>query len=273
MEICCNERFRDKSPRQIIPLLADDGVYVASESTFYRILNNEELNAHRLRSKPPQHSKPKELIANEPNQVWSWDITFLKSCVRGEFFYLYLVMDIFSRKVVAWKVKDAQCIKASSKLIESACSVEGISKDQLFIHSDNGGPMKGATMLATLRKLGVLPSFSRPSVSNDNAFSESLFKTLKYSVRYPAKPFESVSEASQWIAGFVDWYNFEHLHSALRFVTPDCRHKGQDLLVLEQRKRVYESARESNPLRWSKAIRSWDVIDSVSLNPSSQKTG
>lgn len=263
----CNERFRDKSPRQIVPLLADEGVYLASESTFYRVLNKEKLNALRLRTNPPTHSKPKELIANEPNQVWSWDITYLKSDIRGQFFYLYLVMDIYSRKIMGWTVEEFQCVETSSRLIKNICHFEGIQKHQLFIHSDNGSPMKGGTMMATLRKLGVLPSFSRPSVSNDNAFSESLFKTLKYSVAYPKKPFGSLAEAREWVTKFVHWYNCEHLHSGIKFVTPESRHQGRDFLILEQRKRVYEQAKQKNSMRWSGSSRDWEMELTVRLNP------
>jgi putative transposase len=180
------------------------------------------------------------MIAHAPNQVWSWDITYLRSRIMGMFFYLYLVIDIFSRKIVGWEVSDHESSELAADMIGQACRAEGVQENQLFIHSDNGGPMKGATMLATLRRLGVLPSFSRPSVSDDNAYSEALFRTLKYRPWYPNKPFSSIEEAEAWVTEFVRWYNTEHLHSGICFVTPECRHQGHDILVLEKRKRVYE---------------------------------
>jgi len=253
-------------------MLADQGIYVASESTFYRVLKAQQMLAHRENSHPPRHERPKELIANAPNQVWSWDITYLRTSILGSFFYLYLVVDIFSRKVVGWELADHESAELASKMIRKACLREGISPNQLFIHSDNGGPMKGATMLATLRHLGVLPSFSRPSVSDDNAFSEALFRTLKYRPWYPNRPFQSLDEARTWVEQFVRWYNTEHLHSGISFVTPECRHQGRDVLVLEKRKRVYELAQRQNPNRWTRAMRAWNSIPFVPLNPLRKET-
>jgi transposase InsO family protein len=187
------------------------------------------------------------------------------------FFYLYLVVDIFSRKIVGWEICDHESSEVAAEMIGRACLKEGIQKNQLFIHSDNGGPMKGATMLATLRRLGVLPSFSRPSVSDDNAFSEALFRTLKYRPWYPRKPFSSIEEAEAWVTEFVRWYNTEHLHSGIGFVTPECRHHGEDVLILEKRKRLYELARRQNPNRWTKSTRDWRVTPYVQLNGCSTK--
>ena len=268
IEISCLPEFRDKHPKQIVPLLADRGIYVASETTFYRVLRENKLLAHRSSVSPPRHSKPKELTAVGPNQVWSWDITYLKSSVLGIFYYLYIVIDIYSRKIVAWRVAPYESAEISSAMIKRACFNEKVKKKQLFIHSDNGGPMKAGTMLATLRRLGVLPSFSRPSVSDDNAFSEALFKTLKYRPFYPRKPFENVKQAELWVEDFVKWYNTEHLHSAIGFVTPECRHKGQDEAILEKRKQVYQEAFQKNPNRWiGKTPRGWDSVSYVTLNP------
>jgi len=247
-------------------MLADRGVYVASESTFYRLLRAKELLNHRENSHPPLHHRPLELIANAPNQIWSWDITYLKSDVLGFFFYLYMAIDIYSRKIVAWEVAEYESAETASKMIKKACLREGIQKNNLFIHSDNGGPMKAATMLATLKRLGVMPSFSRPNVSDDNAFSEALFKTLKYRPWYPSKPFESASAASNWVENFVKWYNTEHLHSGINFVTPEDRHQGKDILILEKRKAVYEQAKLQNPKRWSSEIKNWEPVEVVALN-------
>jgi putative transposase len=247
LDVVCSKEFWDKNPKQIVPKLADRGLYLASESTFYRLLRATQMLAHRDRARPPAHERPKELIAHAPNQVWSWDITYLRSRILGMFYYLYLVIDIYSRKVVAWELCDHESSEVAAEMITSACQAEGVQENQLFIHSDNGGPMKGATMLATLRRLGVLPSFSRPSVSDDNAYSEALFRTLKYRPWYPSKPFCSIEEAKDWVTEFVRWYNTEHLHSGIGFVTPECRHQGKDVLILEKRKRVYELARRQNP--------------------------
>jgi len=191
--------YVNMSPHQIVPKLADEGVYIASESTFYRVLKAESLNAHRGLSKPRIVERPKAYEATSPNQIYSWDITYLQSCVRGQFYYLYLFLDIFSRKIVGWNIHETQEADLSSELLEEICLKEKINKFQIVVHADNGGPMKAATMLATMQKLGVMPSFSRPSVSDDNPFSESMFKTLKYCPIYPSRPFESIEAAIAWM--------------------------------------------------------------------------
>jgi transposase InsO family protein len=260
--------YCDLSPNQMVPRLADQGIYLASESTMYRLLRQRALDRHREASKPATHSHPKTLVATGPNQVWSWDISYLPTLVRGIFFYLYLVLDIYSRKIVAWQIHDREHADHASDLMIQAGIDEQVCVDQITLHSDNGSPMKGATMLATLQKLGIMPSFSRPSVSNDNAYSESLFKTLKYRPEYPGMPFISIAEARKWVAGFVDWYNQVHLHSAIRFVTPNDRHLGNDRKILEDRARVYAQARQKHPERWSGNLRDWSKIEQVELNKS-----
>lgn len=214
LSVTCSAEFRDSSPKQIVPRLADRGEYIASETTFYRVLRESKMLAHRGPQKPPRYERPRELIATAPNQVWSWDITYLKTSVLGQFFYLYLVMDIYSRKIVGWRVEERESEQISTKLITKSCMQEAVEPGELYLHADNGGPMKASTMLGTLQKLGVLPSFSRPRVSDDNAYSESLFKTLKYRPFYPQKPFETLEDAKLWVQGFVDWYNNEHTVSA-----------------------------------------------------------
>jgi transposase InsO family protein len=164
--------------------------------------------------------KPSGYKASAPNQVWSWDITYLARTIAGMFFRLYLVMDIYSRKIVGWEVHENERAEHAARLIRKACLAEGISEHGLVLHADNGSPMKGATMLATLQRLGVVPSFSRPSVSNDNSYSESLFGTMKYTPAFPSKPFESLTAARDWVHGFVHWYNEEHRHSGIQFVAP-----------------------------------------------------
>ena len=252
---------------QIVPRLADQGAYIASESSFYRVLHQADQLKHRAPSKPAASKRPAEYVATGPNQVWSWDITYLKSTVRGQFFYLYMIMDVWSRKIVAATVFDREDSTYSSWLFNQTCADIGIDPQGLVLHSDNGAPMKGATMLATLQKLGVVPSFSRPRVSDDNPYSESLFRTMKYRPEYPGKPFASLDNAQQWVEGFVRWYNTEHLHSQIGFVTPDDRHAGRHLDILENRRQVYKNARCQNPNRWSRNIRKWDDAKVVRLNP------
>lgn len=272
IELANSPEYRDKSSAQIVPLLADKGIYVASEASFYRVLKATGLNAHRGRSKPRTQQRPAELIATSPNQIYSWDITFLKSTVVGMFFYLYFFMDIYSRKIVGFAVHEEQSSEHASNLIDHICKAEGITKNQIVLHADNGGPMKGATMLATLQRLGVIPSFSRPSVSDDNPYSEALFKTLKYCPQYPSKPFESAEKAHEWVEEFVRWYNDVHLHSGINFVTPSSRHSGKDRNILKKRHAVYQNARQQKPERWSSKTRNWSEITEVSLNCLKEKS-
>lgn len=260
--------YRDLPPSQIVPALADKGSYIASESTFYRILAEERMLAHRQPSREPVHrAKPKAYMADAPNKVWSWDITYLRSNVKGRFYYLYVIMDIFSRKIVAWAVYEEESAQHAAKLIATACKAEGIPRGQITLHADNGSPMKGVTMLGMLQHLGIVPSFSRPSVSNDNPFSESLFRTLKYRPEYPHHPFASPEQANEWVTKFVDWYNFHHHHSKIKFVTPHQRHSGQEALILAKRNTVYEEAHKAHPERWSGKTRNWSPSPSVTLNP------
>lgn len=265
VQICCSERFRELTPNEIVPILAEEGVYIASESTFYRILREENLLAHRAESKSAQkRSKPPELKADGPNQVWSWDITYLLSNIKGKYYYLYMIEDVWSRAIVGWEIHENESSELASVLMDRLAvekNIEGIR-----LHSDNGPPMKGATMLATLERLGVVPSFSRPRVSNDNPYSESLFKTLKYIVGYP-KSFSTIENARKWVQGFVDWYNNEHRHSGIKYVTPMQRHSGEDKIILEKRKQTYKKAKANNPGRWSGKTRDWDWIETVKLNP------
>jgi transposase InsO family protein len=268
LTVANSEAFKDRSPHQIVPMLAEQGEYIASEASFYRILRQANQISHRqTRQVQKPRSKPKALIATAPNQIYSWDITYLATQVTGLFFYLYLFMDIFSRKIVGWQVYHEQSSLHASDLITDICQREQIQRQQLVLHSDNGSPMKGATMLATLQKLGVMPSLSRPAVSNDNPYSESLFKTLKYHPKYPGQPFEAIDQARQWVEDFVPWYNDEHRHSSIQFVTPTQRHSGEDRKILIKRQAVYEAAREKNQARWSQGTRNWEWQPVVYLNP------
>ena len=265
VKVASSKEFVDESPWIIVAKLADQGKYIASESTFYKVLKEKKLLQHRGKSKAANRYRPTPLVADGPNQIWSWDITYLKTMVRGQFYYVYLMMDIWSRKIVGFDVQEEESMDHSSALMERLCEAEGINKNELVLHSDNGGPMKGATMLATLEKLGVAASFSRPRVSNDNPYSESLFKTLKYCPKYPDR-FSSIAEARQWMIVFMDWYN-NHQHSGIKFVTPNERDQGLDINILKNRKEVYGLAKEMNPERWSnRKIRNWDREEKVYLN-------
>jgi transposase InsO family protein len=265
--------FRDLSPHQVVPLLADQGRYFASESTIYRILRDEDLLHHRERSQAPKRRPPSEHRATAPNQVWSWDITYLRACIAGTFFYLYLVVDVWSRKITGWEVHVEELADLAGALIERVCTAMEVDPTALVLHSDNGGPMKGSTMLATLERLGVMPSFSRPHVSDDNPFSEALFRTLKYCPQYPTAPFADLDAARAWVTVFVDWYNTVHLHSGIRFVTPDDRHFGREAGILATRAETYEAAKTAHPERWSGAARCWEPVGDVYLNPEDPTDG
>jgi transposase InsO family protein len=260
--------YRELSPNQIVPRLADQGEYVASESSFYRILRAADQQQHREPSRTATgRHRPDELLADGPNQVWSWDISYLPTLTRGRFVYLYLVLDVWSRKIVGWEVHDHESSELAAQLIAAACAREGVARDQLVIHSDNGAPMKGATLLATLQLLGVLASFSRPGVSDDNPSSEALFRTAKYRPNYPRAGFADREAARRWVTGFVRWYNQEHRHSAIRFVTPEQRHSGADRALLASRGELYQRAQARHPERWSRHTRDWSRPASVALNP------
>ena len=260
--------FGHLPPSQIVPRLADQGRYIASESTFYRVLREADQLAHRRSERPARaHRKPRAVRADAPNQLYSWDITYLPTTVRGQYFYLYLFLDVFSRKIVGWQVYAEESSVLASEVLRDLCAREAILPDQVILHSDNGSPMKGATMLATLQALGVMPSLSRPGVSNDNPFSESLFKTLKYRPAYPLEAFDTLFAARTWVGALVRWYNEEHRHSAIRFVTPAQRHANLDQHILARRQTLYEAARQRNPLRWTGPARNWQRIDTVHLNP------
>jgi transposase InsO family protein len=259
--------FAHLSPHQSVPALADQGRYLASESTFYRVLRAADQVVRRGRPKAPARMRPAPLTATAPNQVWSWDITYLATTVKGMFFYLYLIMDVYSRKIVGWEVYASESAEQAAEVFRKTHLREGVRADTLVLHADNGSPMKGATMLATLQRLGVAPSFSRPSVSDDNPFSESLFSTLKGRPTFPEQPFATLEDARLWVDGFERWYNNVHLHSALRFVTPAQRHRGEDRERLAQRHALYQAARAQHPERWSGDTRNWEPDTTVLLNP------
>jgi transposase InsO family protein len=267
LEVVNSKEYRGLSPKQIVPRLADEGVYLASESTVYRILRSEAQLTHRTPARSPTPRPKPSNTATGPNQLWSWDITYLKSTVRGRFFYLYLMVDVWSRKIVGWAVHKRESAQHASELVWQICQDSKLDSRGIVLHSDNGSPMRGATMLATLQWLGVVPSFSRPHVKDDNAYSESLFRTLKYRPSYPSRPFASVEAARDWVGSFVRWYNHEHRHSAIRYVTPAQRHDQHEAEILAKRERVYERAKRRRPSRWTGRTRNWTPVNAVFLNP------
>ncbi|WP_234992439.1 IS3 family transposase [Roseisalinus antarcticus] len=271
LEACNSKEFASLPPSQIVPKLADQGRYLASESSFYRILRAEGQQQHRGRAKPPIRRKPPTSYkASAPCEVWTWDITWMPGPVAGMFFYLYLIVDIFSRKIVGWEVHERESAELAAVLIRQAVLAEGCTLRPLVLHADNGSPMKGATMKTTMEKLGITASYSRPRVSNDNPFSEALFRTCKYRPNWPAKGFATKADAQAWVKSFASWYNGEHLHSAIRFVTPDARHAGRDRATLANRAILYANARAQNPERWSGKTRNWQPAGPVWLNPETE---
>ena len=259
--------YRDLSPHQIVAQLADAGIYLGSASTIYRVLHRAAQVVHRGRAAVPVWRAKPVHSATAPHQLWSWDITWLRTPVRGVYWYLYLMLDVWSRKIMGWVIHPEESDLHAAALFRTICETHALDPDGIVLHSDNGGPMKGANMVITLHDLGVVPSFSRPRVSNDNPFSEALFRTLKYCPAYPTLPFASLEDATSWMETFVPWYNTVHRHSGIRFVTPDDRHSGREHAILAHRHQVYTEARAQHPERWSKTTRNWNPIMTVYINP------
>ena len=265
LNIVNQPEFADAAPSQIVPALADRGQYICSESTMYRILRKNKQLKRRGKARAPSKYKSEPMQVLSPNQLWSWDITYLKSTVKGLYFYLYMILDVYSRKIVGWEVYQEESADYAAKTVSLAYANEKILGKSIILHADNGGPMKGATMLGMLEKLGVAASFSRPSISNDNPFSEAIFKTLKYSSSFPEDPFDTVESSRKWTDNFVNWYNEEHKHSAIKFVTPGQRHRCEDIAILAERSKVYEEAKAKRLGRWSKGCRNWSHTSVVTF--------
>jgi putative transposase len=268
-ELMHEERFASMPPAQVVAVLADEGRYLASESTIYRVLREADEQHHRGRAKAPgKAAAPTTHIAHGPCEVWSWDVTWLPGPAKGLFYYLYIILDLYSRKIVGWEVYESETAEHSATVIQRAVWNERLSdKPSLVLHSDNGSPFKAATLRETLVKLQVTSSYSRPRVSNDNAYSEALFRTCKYRPSYPERGFADLESARAWVADFVHWYNHEHRHSAICFVTPSQRHNGEDKAILANRLVVYTQAQAEKPERWSGKIRNWEPVGAVALNP------
>jgi putative transposase len=261
------ERFVDKSPAEIWATLLDEGTYLCSERTMYRILADEkEVRERRDQLRHPAYRKP-ELLAEAPNQVWSWDITKLKGPVKWVYFYLYVILDIYSRYVVGWMIAHRESAALAQKLIRESCEKQKIEAGQLVIHSDRGSPMIAKTTAQLLVTLGVNKSFSRPYVSDDNPYSESHFKTLKYCPDFPER-FGSLQDALEFCRDFFTWYNRDHHHSGIGLMTPEVVHYGRAGEVLENRKKVLEAAFDLHPERFVKGKSLPPVVPTaVWINP------
>ena len=268
LTVCNSEEFATLPPSQIVPILADRGEYIASESSFYRVLKAHNMLQHRGRAKARTgHKRPTSYRAKKANEVWSWDISYMPTRVIGQHYYLYMIEDIYSRKIVGWEVHDCESGEFAAQLLERTVWAEKCVKKDVVLHSDNGAPMKCFTMQAKMYELGVASSRSRPRVSNDNPYSESLFRTVKYNPRWPSEGFESLDKARAWIKEFTTWYNNAHRHSRIKFVTPNQRHDGLDEQILAARAELYQAKKNEHPQRWSKTARNWQPIGAVDLNP------
>jgi putative transposase len=267
IDICNSAEYASLPPNQIVPKLADQGIYIASESSFYRVLIAHNQLNHRGRAAAAKPKKPPTThIAHGINQVWMWDITYLPSPTLGQFYYLYCVQDLYSRKIVAWEVHATESGEQAAQLMAQAKLRERFTSG-LILHSDNGAAMKSQTLWAKMQELGMARSYSRPRVSNDNAYIESLFRTLKYTPKWPSNGFTDINQARQWVLQFVNGYNQNHQHSSLNFVTPEQRHLGLDAEILKQRHELYAQAKAKNPRRWPGETRNWAAIGAVALNP------
>jgi transposase InsO family protein len=263
-------RFAETPRARIVPALADEGIYIASESSFHRVLRAHGQMNRRGRARPPRTSRPPTThIATRPGDVWCWDVTFLPAQIQGRWFYFYLIVDLYSRKIVGFEVHDTDSAEHAAHLARRTALAEGVHAKPVrpVLHGDNGATLKATTVLAMLHWLGIEPSYSRPRVSDDNAFAEALFRTAKYRPEFPLKGFADLDSARQWAMRFVHWYNHEHRHSGIRYVTPAQRHAGQDGPVLAARHAVYQDARQRNPQRWSGSTRNWKPVGAVTLNP------
>jgi len=270
VSIANEPRFAAMPPARIVPMLADEGVYVASEASFHRVLRDHGQLQQRGRARAPQTVRPPTThIASGPGEVWCWDMTYLRGPVLGQWFYLYLILDLYSRKIVGWEVQAKDHADHAAHLVRRTALAEGIHAmtAKPVLHGDNGATLKATTVLAMLQWLGIKPSYSRPRVSDDNAYAESLFRTAKYRPEFPADGFPDLDAAREWATRFVHWYNVDHRHSGIRYVSPAQRHSGDDQQILAARHVVYLQAREANPRRWTRHTRDWTPIAAVTLNP------
>lgn len=277
LSVANQPEYAEIPPARIVPMLADQGLYIASESSFSRVLRKHGQTRHRSRARAPRRRRaPTTHCAHAPNQVWCWDMTYLPADVAGRWFHLYLIMDLYSRKIVGWEVHDNDSAEHVTELLKRTALAESVASlgddRKPVLHGDNGATFKATTVLAMLHYLGIKPSYSRPRVSDDNAFVESLFRTAKYRPEFPATGFADLASARHWAAQFVSWYNEEHRHSGIKYVTPAQRHAGEDGQLLAARHRLYQQARARHPARWSRSSRNWTPVATVTLNPEKEQT-
>ncbi len=268
-EVLTSEEFVDHAPTQVYASLLDRGIYLCSVRTMYRILKEYgEVRERRDQLRHPEYTKP-ELLATGPNQVWSWDITKLLGPVKWTYYYLYVILDIFSRYVVGWLLAERESAALAKRLIEETIEKQGVDEDDLTLHSDRGPSMKSTTVAQLLGGLGVTKSHSRPYTPNDNPFSESQFKTLKYRPEFP-KRFGSPEDARAHCRGFFPWYNEEHYHSGIGLMPPSVVHYGKDRVTYEGRRQILLEAYSKNPERFvSKPPNPPWVPRTVWINPPS----
>ena len=267
LETLLSERFVDRAPRQIVATLLDENIYVCSASTMYRLLRSEQmLTERRALARHPHYKKP-ELLATAPNQIWSWDITKLKGPVKYSYYCLYVIIDIFSRFVVGWMVAERECAQLAKELILEATVQQAIPPGQLTVHADRGSAMKSKSVAQLLLDLGVDKTHSRPHVSNDNPYSESQFKTLKYCPDFPER-FGSVEDAPQISEELFAWYNQEHRHSGIAMLTPAMVHNGEGAARLCARQVILSLAYEAHPERFVSGVAQAGVLpEAVWINP------
>jgi len=253
LETLHTDRFIDQSPREVYATLLDEGLYLCSVRSMYRILNQHgEVRERRDQLRHPDYKKP-ELLATGSNQVWSWDITKLLGPAKWTYFYLYVLLDIFSRYVVGWMVAPQESASLAKKLIEESCVKQSIGSGQLVIHSDRGPSMRSKPVALLLADLGVTKSHSRPHVSNDNPFSESQFKTMKYRPEFPER-FGSLEDARTFCLDFFSWYNTQHYHSGIGLLTPEQVHDGLAQQIVKERQEVLKKAYDKNPDRFKRGV-------------------
>lgn len=266
-EVLNSERFQDQAPREVYAQLLDEEQYLCSWRTMYRILaQHNEVRERRNQLRHPVYAKP-ELMATSPNQVWSWDISKLRSSSKGIYYYLYVIIDIFSRYVVGWMIAEVETAELAEQLIAEACAKQGIQQAQLTVHADNGSPMIAKSVAVLLADLGVVKSHSRPHVSNDNPYSEAQFKTLKYHPDYPER-FGSVADARSWARRFFHWYNHQHHHTSLGLLTPADVHAGRAEAIRQKRQAVLQRAFEAHPERFVQGVpRPDELPQAVWINP------
>lgn len=249
LDVLHSERFVDQAPAEVYATLLDEGVYHCSVRTMYRVLEDAgEVRERRNQARHPHYKAP-ELLATDPNQVWSWDITKLLGPVKWTYFYLYVILDIFSRYVVGWMIAPHESSALAKRLIAETCEKQNVQPGQLTIHADRGASMKSKPVALMLADLGVTKTHSRPHVSDDNPYSESQFKTLKYRPDFPDR-FGSIQDARAFCQGFFAWYNCEHRHGGIGLLTPEMVHYGKAEEVIDQRRIVLASAFEAHPERF-----------------------